>query len=242
MGGGVRQVQRLPPLDVTRSGRPCLLLHVLVYFQQPALKVLRPERSGFGDQLAGRVDPLPNVPQQRAAHPALPQVVDHALAVRLLPVGHGFQTRIDLSHGLVAQLEEIGVEGRQVVVADGLAGHGAARHLTHRVGVVFMFHAEVLCQRGIEELGRIARGVDLGMTGPEGRVDANALAHVKMRLPRQLDVGPDAEPGHHGIRHDLLLLPVLDGTGFQDEPARTRGDFPHLLSRAPRCLFDGRNR
>src|SRR6516225_1589214 len=81
--------------------------------RQASLDALGTERTALGDQLPGCVHLLPDVPQQHAPHPAVPQVVNHPLPVRLLPVGHGLKPRINLAHGLVAQVEQIRVKERE---------------------------------------------------------------------------------------------------------------------------------
>ncbi len=69
------------------------------------------------NQLARRVDLAPGVPEQEPARLAVAvDVGDDALAVRLGPLGDGVQTRVHVADRLVAELEQVGVEERQMVV------------------------------------------------------------------------------------------------------------------------------
>src|SRR6185437_4538222 len=73
--------------------------------RQTALEVSWAEWSRLGDQLPGRIYLLPHIPQQHAAHPAIPQVVDHPFSMQLLPIGHRLQPGVHFAHRLVAQVE-----------------------------------------------------------------------------------------------------------------------------------------
>src|SRR5204863_3081839 len=84
--------------------------------REPALQIGGPERPRLSDERAGVLHLAPGVPEENAAHPARLQVVDHALTKRRLPVGNGFEARVELSHGFVAELEQVRVEERQMRV------------------------------------------------------------------------------------------------------------------------------
>src|SRR5260370_2708793 len=92
---------------------------------ETALEGRRPKRSGLRDESARVVHLPPRVPQQDATHATVFQVVDHALAHRLLPVGYGLEPRVQLADRLVAELEQVGVEERQVAILRpaGRPGH-----------------------------------------------------------------------------------------------------------------------
>src|SRR5690348_4899474 len=80
------------------------------------------DKRSFSDRLAGAeqlaclVHLVPHVPEEEAARAAgLVDVGDRPLAVRLLPGLDRGKPRVDLADGLVAEVEEIGVEKRQMV-------------------------------------------------------------------------------------------------------------------------------
>ena len=57
-------------------------------------KVFAPEGAGLLYQAAGGVDLAPDVPDEHPAHPAVSQVIEHALLERIFPVGHGLHTGV----------------------------------------------------------------------------------------------------------------------------------------------------
>src|SRR2546421_251208 len=66
-------------------------------------------------------------PEQEAARPPLlVEVADDSPAVRLDPFGERLQARVDFADCLVAEVEEVGVEERQVVVRLVGSGHVGA--------------------------------------------------------------------------------------------------------------------
>src|SRR5256885_16449047 len=80
---------------------------------QATLQVGGAERSGLGDERAGVVHLAPGVPQEHSPYPPRLQVVADALTERGLPAGDGFEARVELPHGFVAELEQIRIEERQ---------------------------------------------------------------------------------------------------------------------------------
>src|SRR5436305_3143749 len=86
----------------------------------------RPLADGFPrhDQLARSVDLVPDVPHEESTRPAVVvDIRDRPLAIRLVPGLDGREARVDLSDGLVAEVEHVGVEKRNVVVDLIRAGH-----------------------------------------------------------------------------------------------------------------------
>src|SRR5882672_6088174 len=81
----------------------------------PPLETAGVERPGLGDQCPRGVHLAPGIPQQHAADSAALEVVDHALAERLFPVGERLLARVEVAYRLVAELEEIRIEEREVV-------------------------------------------------------------------------------------------------------------------------------
>src|SRR5690242_10936192 len=92
-------------------------------FRDRARALNRKSALARDEQLPGRVELVPDVPEEDAARPAVLDVRDYALPIRLLPVLDGLEARVDRADGLVAEAEEIGVEERQVVVGRVGAGH-----------------------------------------------------------------------------------------------------------------------
>jgi len=169
------------------------------------------------DHRRGGLDLAPGVPQQHAAHAALAQVVDHSLPERFLPVFDDLEARIELAHRLVAEVEEVGVEERQMVVRLCPTGHVAPGHAPHRVGVVFVLEAQAAIQDGAVEAGNVARGKDVGMAGTQVLVDHDAVVDGQPGRLRQPDLRNDADAGHHrigrhlrraGRHHDARAVPA----------------------------------
>src|SRR5436305_1880773 len=105
------------------------------------------------DQLARGVGLVPHVPEQEPARlPVVVDIRDRSLPVRLLPRLDGRQARVDLADRLVAELEEIGVEERDVVVRLVGPGHVRADDLAVGVRVVLVLDAEALAERGAREV------------------------------------------------------------------------------------------
>src|SRR5690606_35233149 len=75
------------------------------------------------DEPADLVEPALLVPEERALQPALREVVDGPLFERDNPLGHRLQVRADPADPLEADVEQVRVERRQVLVPHPLAGH-----------------------------------------------------------------------------------------------------------------------
>src|SRR5690606_16987101 len=132
------------------------------------------------------------------------EVVDHALAERLLPVLDHGEVRVQVADGLVAQVEQVGVEERQVVVRLGRAGHGAAGGAALGVRVVLVLDADAPAQRGVEEHGDVPGGVDVLVTGAEPAVHHDAVGDLEPRGLGEPGVGLDAEARDHAVHLDAL--------------------------------------
>src|SRR5215212_11012296 len=104
-------------------------------------------RAGIGDQGPGRIELIPDVPEECSSHPALATVGEDAFEVRLLPLSHHLGSGIDIPYRLIAQIEHVRVEEGEVLVSLPLACHRSAREATHRRGVVLVFDAATLTQR-----------------------------------------------------------------------------------------------
>src|SRR5207302_4241442 len=107
-------------------------------FGQPPIQVLGAERSGIRDQPPRGFHLVPGVPQQDSSHPAALQVVDDALTEGLLPVRDRLEPRVQVAHRFIPQLEEIGIEIRQVMVRFPLPGHGLPRRVPHGIRLVLL--------------------------------------------------------------------------------------------------------
>src|SRR5438552_17809474 len=132
---------------------------------QATLQVGGAERSGVGDERAGVVPLAPGVPKEPSPYPPRLQVVDDALTERGLPVGDGFEARVELPHGFVAELEQIRIEEWQVRVGRRSTRHVLPCDLAHGVGVVLVLHAEAGAEGGVGEARDVARGVHVRMAG-----------------------------------------------------------------------------
>jgi len=84
----------------TRSRKSSLLYHSLQFL----FRYLRacPDQGPRGLYL------LPDIAHHCSPDLAVPEVIDHACIVFLLPVGNSLQLRVHLSHGLVPELEKVG--------------------------------------------------------------------------------------------------------------------------------------
>src|SRR5260370_19897524 len=107
------------------------------------------DRSTGADQLGRGVDLVPDVPEENAARPALiVDVRDDTFAVRLVPALHRRESRIDFADRLVADVEQVGVAERDVVVGLARARHVRADGLAVRVRMILVLDAEGPAQRG----------------------------------------------------------------------------------------------
>src|SRR4051812_3441293 len=124
------------------------------------------------NQLTGVVELVPHVPEQHAARLAVLDIRDDALPVRLLPVLDHLEAGVDLSHRLVAEVEQVGVEERQVVVRGGGARHVRADGLAVRVRVILMLDPHHRAERADGKACDVAGGKDVFVPG-----DAPVLVH-----------------------------------------------------------------
>ncbi len=81
-----------------------------------------------------------------------------------------------------------------------------------------MLHARALAEGGVEEVGDVASGKDVGLAGSQLFIDHDPIVDGKAGLPGQLHVELDAEPGHDRVRRDgaraLGLHPVSVARGL----------------------------
>ena len=70
----------------------------------------------FRDQLCGSGNLSPCIPQQDTAYALIAQIVNNALAERLLPVLDNIKTGIKFSHRFIAQIKQIGIEKRLMTI------------------------------------------------------------------------------------------------------------------------------
>src|SRR5438067_126955 len=68
------------------------------------------------DQLSRCVHLTPDIPQQHTSNAVIRQVVDHPLMKLLQPILDGFHATVDFANRLVAEIEQVGVEKRQMLV------------------------------------------------------------------------------------------------------------------------------
>src|SRR5436190_16286332 len=171
------------------------------------------------DQLACVVDLVPHVPEQHAARFAVLDVRDDALAVRLLPVLDHLEAGVDLPDRLVAEVEEVGVEERQVVVRSGRAGHVRAHGFAVRVCVILVLdpHRRTECADG--EPSDIAGGEDVLVPGyAPVLVDDDSVGGLEPGGFGELGMRDHAQSGDDRVR-------IERETGLRLDPvARCRCD------------------
>src|SRR2546421_910682 len=144
--GRCEPATRMPPIIATGTSGG-----------QAALQVGGPERAPLRDERPCVVHLSPRVPQQNAPHPAVPQIVDHAFPERFLPIRHRLEPGVQLTHRLIAQVEQVRIEERQVVVAGRPARHIQAGRAPHGVGVVFVLQPQPGAEGRIPEAGAVPR-------------------------------------------------------------------------------------
>src|SRR5256886_600933 len=171
--------------------------------RKPAFQIGGAERPRLSDERAGMLHLAPGIPQEHAAHPPRLQVVNDSLTKQGLPVSDGFEARVELPHGFVAELEQVRVEERQVRVRRRSAGHVLPGDLAHGVGVVFVLHPEAGAEGAVGEAGDVSRGVHVRMAGAAELVDDDAVLHQQSGLLRELDARLDAQAGHDDVADDL---------------------------------------
>src|SRR3989449_5748680 len=172
----------------SRSGLPSMLMpsttpHPLA--GEPPFQLARRERPPLRDQGAGVVHLPPRIPQQDTAHPAVLQVVDHAFTIRLLPVGERLEARVGVADGFIAELEEVRVEERQMVIRLRLATHGTARRAAHRVGIVLVLHPQAGVERRVVGVRDVSRGINVRLGGGAQLVHHDPLINPQPPLLRQ---------------------------------------------------------
>src|ERR1051325_11185814 len=135
--------------------------------------------------------------------PAVFQIVDHPLPERLLPISDGLEPRVQLTYGFIAQVKQIRIEEGQMIVGGRPARHVEAGGASHRVGVVFVLHAQPGAQARIREVGDVPRGIHIRMTGAAELVHQNPVVHRQARLLGQLHRRRDAQSRHQDLGDEL---------------------------------------
>ena len=165
-----------------------------------------PSSIGFPARISSRaaIDLVPGVPEQEAARP--PLVVDEgddALAIRLVPPLDRREPRIDFAHCLVAEVEEVGVEEREVVVRLPCAGHVRADRPAVRVRVILVLDAGVLAERGDREVRDVTGREDVvAVSRAAVFVHDDPVVDGKPRGDGELRCRLDPEPGDDDVGLD----------------------------------------
>ena len=115
------------------------------------------------------------------------------------------ELRVHFAHGLPTQVEQIGVEERQVVVGPVGARHVRARRLAVLDRVVPVLDPHPAVEREVGELRHVPGGVDVGIGGAGMLVHLDAVADLEPGGFRQIDRGRDAGPTSWVV----TMLPVL---------------------------------
>ena len=180
------------------------------------------------NQLARGVDLVPDVPEQEPARLAVAvDVGDDTLAVRLRPLGDRVETRVDVADRLVAELEQIGVEERQMVVRLRCARHVGADGTAVGVRVVLVLDAPRASERRDGEASDVAGGEDVVASSSAAElVDEDAVVHLEPGRLREVRRGDDPEPGddHIGLDCGPALRRHHTGRDPLDELLGENGD------------------
>src|SRR5438094_218269 len=114
---------------------------------------------------------------------------------------HRREARVDGADCLVAELEHVGVEERQVVVRHARAGHVRADDLAVGLGMVLVLDPEPPAERGRREARDVAGREDvLVPLDPSELVDEDAVVDGEPRRLGEVRGRLDAEPGDDGVR------------------------------------------
>src|SRR5262245_13857862 len=163
-------------------------------------------RAAREDQLARGVDLVPDVPEQDAARPPLVvDVRDDALAVRLVPTLHRRKARVELADRLVAEIEEVGVEERNVVIRHVGARHVRADGFPVRVRVVLVLDPVAPAERGDREVRDVAgREHVVAPVDAAVLVDDDAVVDGQSGGSGEVRVRHDPEPCDERVAGDRL--------------------------------------
>src|SRR3569833_5714 len=197
-GGGTRRRANGTTTRCARGRKTCS--HSTSVPRLGFFEALKLDTARF-DRVARRVELVPDVPEQEAARPPVcVDVRDRPLAERLVPRLDRLQARVDLADGLVAEVEQVGVEERHVVVDDPGAGHVGADDLAVRVRMVLVLDTEALPEHGARVVRDIACGehVVAPVDAPVLVDDAPVVDGEAHRL-RALDVRAAAETGDDDV-------------------------------------------
>ena len=168
---------------------------------QPASSRSSSTPTGFPARISSRAaSTLPKTPGQDAARPlGIVDVAEDALAQWIAPGRDGAKARVGLPDRLVAEVEQVGVEERQVVVRLAGAGHVRADRPAVAVRVVLVLDPDALAERLRREARDIAGREDV--VGPRRARIRRRRSRRRRRGPRlgELDVRDDAEPGDDGV-------------------------------------------
>ena len=133
----------------------------------------------------------------------LVDVRDDPLAVRLLPALDGLEPRVDLADRLVAEIEHVGVEERQVDVRDVRAGHVRPDRAAVGLRVILVLDPEAPTERRDREARDVAGGEDVFAPRDTAQlVDDDPVVDLEPGCRRQLGGGLDTEPGDDDVRFD----------------------------------------
>src|SRR3990172_3740065 len=95
-----------------------------------AHQIFRHLRTHGADKISGRVHLIPNIPQKNTAQVAAIKVVNNPFFIRLLfPVLNQLVARVQATHRLVAEIEQVGIEHRQMLIRMRGSGHVATSGL-----------------------------------------------------------------------------------------------------------------
>ena len=127
---------------------------------------------------------------KRAARmPLRVEVVDDSFAVRLFPLSDRFVARVELADRLVAEVEQIGVEERKVIVRFFRPVHVDPGQSSVTLRVVFVLHPHRLVEDGSGEASNVSCREDILVSA-----DAPALIDDDPVVDRPIEVSMLSEP------------------------------------------------
>ena len=156
---------------------------------------------------------LPKIPQVSTPRGLLSSSTNPSTPLRSgsLPRRDAAQARVRFPDRLVAELEQVGVEERQVVVR--LAGAGCVRadRAAVAVRVVLVLDPDALPERLRREANDVARREDvLGARNAPVLVHDDPVVDGEARALGELDVRDDPEPGHDRVGASGSARPERD--------------------------------
>jgi hypothetical protein len=101
--------------------------------------------------------------------------MDDASAIRVMLVLHCVRIGTQVPDGLVAKVEQIGVDEWQMAVLHLAPRHRLPRTLPRRIGIVFVLHAKTSARDAVVECSDVTGGEDIRVTTAWRGIDDDAI-------------------------------------------------------------------